>query len=138
MNYLLDFLFLLFKQFTLIPIAPKTKKGRSESKLDFEAKFHVVTCYAFFTPLWPHPSLLSNQHHHGLVLIKLFTKNLHDNFEKNLSQNDADLVPYNVTLDESLKINVCFAISFMSLALVEQKTLSFAFLPFQSSLCSEF
>jgi len=47
--------------------------------------------------------------------------------KKNLSQNDADLVPYNVTLDESLKINVCFAISFMSLALVEQKTLSFAF-----------
>jgi len=32
MNYLLDFLFQLLKQFTLIPIAPKTNKGRSESK----------------------------------------------------------------------------------------------------------
>lgn len=63
-------------------LPPKPKKADLESKLDFEAKFHVVTCHAFFTPLWPHPSLLSNQHHHGLVLIKLFTKNLHDNFEK--------------------------------------------------------
>lgn len=81
-NYLLDFLFQLLKQFTLIPIAPKTNKGRSESELDFEVKFQNLTCYTFFTPLWPHPSLLSNKHHHGLVLIKLFTKNLHDNFEK--------------------------------------------------------
>ena len=83
MNYLLDFLFQLLKQFTLIPIAPKTNKGRSESKTWLWSQVtEFLTWYAFFTPLWPHPSLLNNQHHHGLVLIKLFTKNLHDNFEK--------------------------------------------------------
>ena len=83
MNYLLDFLFQLLKQFTLIPIAPKTNKGTFESKTWLWSQVtEFLTWYAFFTPLWPHPSLLNNQHHHGLVLIKLFTKNLHDNFEK--------------------------------------------------------